>query len=299
METRYPIRAVAKLTGLSLDTLRAWERRYQAVAPERSARGRQYGPGHIERLLLLGQLVQKGHAIGGIAALADRELRKLLAQPPGRAAIEVEPSTDLTGPILTAIGRFDQTRAGDELNRLAAALSPRDLVYEVALPLMRDVGIRWHNGTLAIAHEHLVSHLLRNLLGSMTRLFRPSGARFKMVLATPAGEQHEFGILASGMLISIAGIEPIYLGPDLPAGEIAEAARRTSAKAVVLGITVIAENTAKEVRAIATAMPRASEIWIGGASGAHLDLAKLGKKAVLLKDLPSFEIECRRWRSGL
>ena len=52
MPTRYPIRAVAKITGLSLDTLRAWERRYQAVVPERSDRGRQYGPEHIERLLV-------------------------------------------------------------------------------------------------------------------------------------------------------------------------------------------------------------------------------------------------------
>jgi DNA-binding transcriptional MerR regulator len=68
MQTSYPIRAVAKITGLSLDTLRAWERRYKAVVPGRSDRGRQYGAAHIERLLLLNQLVQKGHAIGGIAA---------------------------------------------------------------------------------------------------------------------------------------------------------------------------------------------------------------------------------------
>ena len=85
METRYPIRAVAKITGLSLDTLRAWERRYKAVVPERSERGRQYGLEHIERLLLLNQLVQKGHAIGGIASRSDEELRGLLSQQPSQA----------------------------------------------------------------------------------------------------------------------------------------------------------------------------------------------------------------------
>jgi MerR family transcriptional regulator, light-induced transcriptional regulator len=209
MQTSYPIRAVAKITGLSLDTLRAWERRYSAVVPERSDRGRQYGTAHIERLLLLNQLVKKGHAIGGIAVLADDDLKKLLVPPLGRASPEPEPAIDILGPLLAAIESFDSSRAGDELSRLAAVLSPRDLVYRVVVPLMHEVGARWHDGQLAIAQEHLVSQLLRNLLGSMVQLFRSSNPTMKMVLATPAGESHEFGILASAML------EPICLRAKL------------------------------------------------------------------------------------
>lgn len=297
MPSRYPIRAVAKITGLSLDTLRAWERRYRAVVPERSDRGRQYGPAQIERLLLLGQLVQKGHAIGQIASLSDPELQNLLAQQPGQPIAEFAPLPDFLGPVLSAIEAFDTARAGDELSRLAAVLPPRDLVYQVAVPLMHEVGIRWHNGTLAIAQEHLVSQMLRNLLGGMMRLFRPSSAAMTMVLATPAGESHEFGILAAAMLASISGIEPVYLGPNLPAREIAAAAERTGAKVVVLGITFMVETTSEEVRAVAAAMPEASELWLGGASSADLELSKLGRKTVLLKDLPALENECRRWRN--
>jgi len=296
MQTRYPIRAVAKITGLSLDTLRAWERRYQAVVPERSDRGRQYGPAQIERLLLLGQLVHKGHAIGGIASLADQELKNLLAQP-GQTTPEPEPSREILAPVLSAIENFDSARAGDELSRLAAVLSPRDLVYQVAVPLMLEVGIRCHNGTLAIAQEHLLSQMLRNLLGSMIRLFRPSNPAMKMVLATPAGESHEFGILASAMLASMAGIEPVYLGPDLPALEIANVAQRVSAQVILLGITVTTETTAEEVRSLAAAMPEAGELWIGGASSADVDLSKLGRKTVLVKDFSGLENECRRWRN--
>jgi MerR family transcriptional regulator, light-induced transcriptional regulator len=296
MQTRYPIRAVAKITGLSLDTLRAWERRYQAVVPERSDRGRQYGPAQIERLLLLGQLVHKGHAIGGIASLADQELKNLLAQP-SQTTPEPEPSREILAPVLSAIENFDSARAGDELSRLAAVLSPRDLVYQVAVPLMLEVGIRCHNGTLAIAQEHLLSQMLRNLLGSMIRLFRPSNPAMKMVLATPAGESHEFGILASAMLASMAGIEPVYLGPDLPALEIANVAQRVSAQVILLGITVTTETTAEEVRSLAAAMPEAGELWIGGASSADVDLSKLGRKTVLVKDFSGLENECRRWRN--
>ena len=295
MQTRYPIRAVAKITGLSLDTLRAWERRYQAVVPERSDRGRQYGPAQIERLLSLGQLVHKGHAIGGIASLADQELKNLLAQQPIQPTAEPEALANILAPVLSAIESFDSARAGDELSRLAAVLSPRDLVYQVAVPLMLEVGIRCHNGILAIAQEHMLSQMLRNLLGSMIRLFRPSNPAMKMVLATPAGESHEFGILASAMLGSMAGIEPVYLGPDLPALEIANVAQRVSAQVILLGVTVITETTAEEVRSLAAAMPEASELWIGGASSADLDLTHLGRKTVWIKDLPALENECRPW----
>jgi len=294
MQTRYPIRAVAKITGLSLDTLRAWERRYQAVVPERSDRGRQYGPAQIERLLLLGQLVQKGHAIGGIASLTDQDLKNLLSRQPSQPAPEPEPLADILAPVLSAIESFDSARAGDALSRLAAVLSPRDLVYQVAVPLMLEVGIRCHNGTLAIAQEHMLSQMLRNLLGSMIRLFRPSNPAMKMVLATPAGESHEFGILASAMLASVAGIEPVYLGPDLPALEIANVAQRVSAQVILLGVTVIEENTAEEVRRVASAMPEAGELWVGGASSADLDLTHLGRKTVWIKDLPALEDKCRR-----
>jgi len=282
------------MTGLSLDTLRAWERRYQAVVPERSDRGRQYGAAQVERLLLLGQLVHRGHAIGGIASLGDQELRNLLGQP-GQTVPEQEPSRAILAPVLSAIESFDSARAGDELSRLAAVIRPREFVYDVALPLMREVGNRFHEGTLAIAQEHMVSQLLRNLLGSMLRLFRPSRRAVKMILATPAGEAHEFGILAAAMLASMSGIEPVYLGPDLPALEIAAAARRIGAQVVVLGVTVITETTAGEVRAVAAAMPEAAEFWVGGAVIADLDLSKVRRKTVLLKDFPSLEKECRRW----
>lgn len=296
MEHHYPIRAVAKITGLSLDTLRAWERRYQAVVPERTERGRQYGREHIERLLLLRQLVQQGHAIGGIAGLNDGQLRNLLAK--SESSHDVAPKFALIAPVLAAIENYDAARAGDELSRLAAILAPRDLVYEVAAPVMREVGSRWHAGTMTIAQEHLVSQLLRNVLGSMMRLVRPVSAATKIILGTPLGETHEFGILAAAMLASLAGIEPVYLGPNLPAEEIAGAAERSAASVIVLGLTFPTASTPGEIRKIAAAMAEGTELWLGGNTDGldlgNLALANAGRRTVVLPDLPAFENECRR-----
>jgi methanogenic corrinoid protein MtbC1 len=265
------------------------------VVPERSERGRQYATEDIERLILLSQLVQKGHAIGGIASRSDEELRGLLTQQPGQAAPAPAPSAEMVAPILEAVERFNTMGATFELSRLAALLSPRDLVYQVVIPLMREVGIRWHNGTLAIAQEHLVSQMLRTLLGSMMRLFRPANPAMKMVLATPAGESHEFGILAAAMLASLAGVEPVYLGSNLPAREIADAARRTSASVVTLSVTFPSENTQEELNEIAAAIPEGVELWVGGAGTTDLDFSELGRKTVWMKDLPALEAECHRW----
>ena len=75
----YPIRAVSRLTGIAIDTLRAWERRHGAVTPIRDDRGRMYTDADIARLRLLRGAVEHGHTIGRLAALSDAELRHLAA----------------------------------------------------------------------------------------------------------------------------------------------------------------------------------------------------------------------------
>ena len=76
---QYPIRAVSKLTGVAIDTLRAWERRHSAVTPIRDDRGRMYTDADIARLRLLRGAVEQGHSIGRLAGLTDAELRQLAA----------------------------------------------------------------------------------------------------------------------------------------------------------------------------------------------------------------------------
>ena len=73
----YPIRAVSKMTGIGIDTLRAWERRYGAVKPLRDDRGRMYTEADVARLRLLSGAVEQGHSIGRLAGLSNDQLRDL------------------------------------------------------------------------------------------------------------------------------------------------------------------------------------------------------------------------------
>lgn len=74
-ENEYKIGAVSKITGIGTETLRAWERRYQAVVPGRSDSGdRVYSGENLTKLFLLKNLVDAGNSIGSIARLSVQEL---------------------------------------------------------------------------------------------------------------------------------------------------------------------------------------------------------------------------------
>lgn len=293
---QYPIRVAANLTGLSIDTLRAWERRYQAVTPMRGERGRVYGEGHIRRLILLREAVAHGHAIGQVAGLEDNALEKLLVGPvPVSKAPEPERKEQLVSdallPVVKAIESFDYATANFHLGRLAAFLPVDRLVSEVVFPLMQLVGDRWHQGTLTIAQEHMTSSILRNLLGGLVRLNISSTPVHRILFATPSGEMHEFGILAAAMMAVADGFEALYLGSSLPAFEIVATAERTLPRAVVVGIKASepTQATMEELRLLAAKLPKTAELWIGGSNVKRSLCSIGGARTFVLEDFSELE----------
>ncbi|MFN0086295.1 MAG: MerR family transcriptional regulator [Blastocatellia bacterium] len=295
----YPIRAVSKQTGISIDTLRAWEKRYQVVAPRRDKRGRLYTEADMQRLRLLSAAVDNGHAIGRLAALKDEELQALIVSPAVVVeGVELMNATQLPHEhaqpqrsVMEAIERLDYAEAERELALLAAVLPQRELVHRVALPLMRQVGEAWHAGRLSIAQEHMTSALLRNLLGALIPLYRRATPAGKLLFATPSGEHHEFGILVSAMLAAGGGMGIVYLGANLPGEEIIVAAQKTAPQAIVLGF--IGANGAKaglkEIQKVAHKLPAQIELWVGGTQTAALVKEIAKTRALLIEDFQMLE----------
>ena len=289
---RYPIRAVARLTGLSVDTLRAWERRYDVVTPSRDDRGRLYSDQDVRRLQLLATAVGRGHAIGRLAPLSDAEIEGLIAAPAAPHAVleAAHPSGDPVGVLLSALAAFDYMAVERELNRLALALAPRDLVHRVVLPVMKRVGDDWYAERLTIAQEHLISSALRNLLGALVRLYAREQAVRRLLFATPSGERHEFGILAAAMLAAAGGLGVVYLGPDLPGRQIVDVAARTAADVAVLGVI---HGGGRELRRqleyVVSHLPAPMELWVGGALPSDVEQAVSGPHVVRLSDFQALE----------
>ena len=291
---RHPIGVVADRTRLSQDVLRVWERRYGVVEPGRSASGqRLYSDADIERLRLLALATGAGRSISLIATLPTPELVQLVredteARGPGRGpepdgpspAEVIEPAIErmvaLDGPGLEALLRRALLTAG-----LPAFL---DLI---ATPLLIRVGDEWHAGRLAPSQEHLGSAVVQRVItGALQSVTAPAGAP-NLVIATPAGERHEIGAVLAAAAAAAAGWRVTYLGADLPAADIAEAAVQTGAAAVGLSIIYITDRDAviAEIRAIRERLPASIPLFIGGGASAALASELLMRGVRVLADL--------------
>ncbi len=295
---RYPIRAVSRLTGIGIDTLRAWERRHGAVMPSRDDRGRMYTDDDIARLRLLRGAVEHGHSIGRLAGLTDAELRRLAATAGANAALAVVPTqrTPLdTAALTAALQKFDATAIDQQISRLAAVLPPLELLRDVLMPVLAQVGDEWHREPARIAHEHLMSSTMRNILGSFLRLYARPDVSTRLLFATPAGERHEVGTLGAAMLAASCGLGVAYLGPDLPAREIVESVRPAGAQVMVLGLTTTSAAKAREreLRTIVRDLPKEVELWAGG-RGAVRHTALISPRGLVLRDYNTYQQELAR-----
>jgi methanogenic corrinoid protein MtbC1 len=231
-----------------------------------------------------------------VAGLGDQELERLVQGPvqiakPSEQDRTEDPVSAALVPVVSAIESFDYAAANFHLGRLAVLLPVDRLISEVVFPLMKLVGDRWLGGTLTIAQEHMTSSILRNLLGGLVRIGTSSTPSQRIVFATPAGEMHEFGILAAAMLAVASGFEALYLGSNLPALEIVAAAERTSPRAVVVAIKASepTQATMEELGTIAAKLPKTTELWLGG-SNVKKSVASIGGARIIgLEDFSELE----------
>jgi DNA-binding transcriptional MerR regulator/uncharacterized membrane protein len=293
----YPIRAVSKLTGVAIDTLRAWERRHSAVTPSRDDRGRMYTGADVARLRLLRGAVERGHSIGRLASLTDAELHHLAAA--GATAVsEVDPTRRTpidTAALAAALQKYDATAIDQQISRLASVLPPLDLLRDVLMPVLEQVGDDWHRGSARIAQEHLMSSTMRNILGSFLRLYARPEVSTRLLFATPAGERHEIGTLGAAMLAASSGLGIAYLGPDLPAREIVASVKPAGAQVLVLGLTATLADkaTQRELRTIVRDLPKEVEFWTGG-RGAVPHTALISPRGLVLRDYNAYQQELAR-----
>jgi DNA-binding transcriptional MerR regulator len=295
---RYPIRAVSKLTGISIDTLRAWERRHAAVTPFRDDRGRLYTDADIDRLRLLHRALAHGHSIGRLAPLTNEDLHHLAGEPAASGA----PSPDQTrgtaadtAALAAALQSYDAPAIDREMARLAAVLRPIELLRDALMPTLTRVGDDWHRHRTSIAQEHLMSSTIRSILGAFLRVYARPGVATRLLFATPAGERHELGTLGAAMLAASSGLGVAYLGPDLPAADIVESVKPAGARVIVLGLTRVSggRGTEQDLRAIVRDLPLDIELWAGG-RGAERHASIIAPRGLVFSDYTAYQQELVR-----
>ncbi|MEI8572302.1 MerR family transcriptional regulator [Methylomonas sp. LW13] len=272
----YSIKAITSLTGLTAETLRAWERRYACIMPARNSTGRRfYSQQDLEKLTLLVNLTRKGHPIGKLATLDNQQLQDFQKQVSVQPAKEQSP---LLVQIIDSLKQYRIERCEQLLKKALIAAEPLDYARDILLPALQTVGELWHDGKLNIAQEHMFSSCIKRIVLSMVNnLHHHSKNNPGMLFATPSGDPHEFGILVSCLIAANQGYNCYYLGADLPAKDIIEACQHLKPDVIVMGLvkTPPEQVTLDELQLIIDSVSsEPTQVWLGG-SGAYFYYTQL------------------------
>lgn len=296
MSAWQPIAAVERDTGLSKDTLRAWERRYGFPKPQRGPQAeRSYPPEQVRKLHLLKRLMDAGHRPGRVVPLEIGELQRLTADAPAAPA----GALDLQEWV-ALLGRHDAYALRTALGQALLQMGLERFVTTLVAPLNVAVGEAWMQGRIQVFEEHLYSECLqtvmRQAIGGLMGAARPDAPR--VLLATVPQESHGLGLLLAEALFSLEGCNCLSLGARVPLADIVAAARSHRAQVVGLSFTASlapaqVHDALRELRAL---LPAGVELWAGGQSPALQRRTVEGVRVVA--QAGEIAAQLSRWRAA-
>jgi len=218
----YRIKTVEKLTGISRNTITAWERRYSLVQPTRDGSGyRAYSEDDVARLRRVKGLIDQGYQIGEVLTMLEASI------PP-----RVDDTERLAEELETRLLELDREGA-QRVVRQMKHLSPDEQLQQVYTPVMRHIGELWEGGMASIGQEHFASAFVRDqLLQSLRELDQGPRRGPAAICAGFPGEDHELGLLTVAIRMAMEGHRVTYLGANMPAKDLAELMKDQPARVV-------------------------------------------------------------------
>ncbi|MDP2800909.1 MAG: MerR family transcriptional regulator [Phreatobacter sp.] len=260
----YDISTLAKRTGVSVSTIRAWETRYNLIRPARSSGGhRIYGTSDAERVALFKELTDLGHRPRDIAALATDKLARMRATEPAEPLMFAQ----LASALERAMRQRDRGSFQRHLVAAFGLLPPIDAagLYSWCL---QEIGTLWEDGTFSVADEHIFSFTARNVIIAATQT-RPTLLDATPIgFATLEGEQHEHGLLTGAFLASCAGMQTVYFGTSVPISHLAKAAHQDAIRALLISVVHVEEigDVSAKVQGLAQMLDNGTELWLACAA---------------------------------
>jgi len=216
IKSAFNIKDLENLSGIKAHTIRIWEKRYKVLEPTRTKTNiRVYDIANLQRLLNIALLHNHGYKISSISKLPKERIPELVNQ----IITDKTFKNQAISSFKMAMVNFDQTLFMSTYDRLLSKKSFRDVFYEVFLPLINEIGILWQTDTISPAHEHFISHLIKQKILSETEKLqiRPHSKTDRIfVLYLPLHEIHELGLMFINYEILLQGYKTIYLGANIP-----------------------------------------------------------------------------------
>lgn len=221
------------LSGVSADCIRAWERRYGAIVPERDRGRRIFDEEDVTRLLMLKELSSFGNPISSVAKLTDEELSTLcqelglnLAVKSLHEPIESKDSKESLEYILLALESKRIDILLHELNKASDEFNCRDFSIGVMSHLMEI----FFNSNLSELHKRTMIGIFKSVM--MRKISQNKRTDISAVVGFVPGEKNEVKALMAAMVLTHHGYTVTYLEPASDADMMIEAARVTGAKII-------------------------------------------------------------------
>ena len=264
-QERVRIGELSRRTGVQADTIRAWERRYGLVEPQRTSKGyRLYSSADEDVVRAMRELTARGVAAAEAAALARRGAEA----PPVPASGALDPAAQARR-LRRALEAFDEEEANAILDECLAGLSLARVVEDLIPAAMAEIGSRWQDGQATVAQEHFASSVVRGRLLGLARGWG-AGAGPLALLACLPGELHDLGLIAFGLSLRQRGWRITYLGADTPLDTLDDAVNRLRPRVVVVSASEPGPlaAVANQLRLLAMRIP----VSVGGRAAATLPI---------------------------
>jgi methanogenic corrinoid protein MtbC1 len=245
----YSIKQASIRSGVSVPLIRAWERRYGVVSPQRTASGyRLYDDAAIATLVRVRELTESGWTASEasravLAGEVPLEPLPPLPQVPANAEASYARQADLVERFVEAARDMDIAATGAALDEIFAQGSYEAIVDELLMPALVEIGRSWSEGRLDIAAEHAASAAVHRRLSALYEA-AASVSDPLLVVGLPPGARHELGSLAFAVAVRRQGVGVLYLGPDVPVDSWVHVIRQNRARVAVVGVVQEADRIA-------------------------------------------------------
>lgn len=238
------ITQLSQETGIRVDTLRVWERRYNFPQPQRDRRGRrQYPPEQVEQVRVVRHLQLEGYRPGDIFKLDPKQRMDLLLQ--GCDQQESGQHSDkqeyLKKISLEWLLNTTAQETSAWLQHQLDILGLHSFIHQCAIPLICFMDISWKTGAIGIVREHLISDqlsiILHRHLHQQLQRNSSGDSGIKCLCLTLNHERHKLGLLMAASIIAASAIRCTWVQEDIPLTEVPAALKATGSNTLVLSFS--------------------------------------------------------------
>lgn len=215
VKTQFGIKDLENLSNVKAHTIRIWEKRYNLLEPDRTDTNiRKYDLDNLKKLLNIAYLYNAGHKISKLASLDSTQIQVLIKT----SINNLEPEYMLN-IFKSVMFEFDGDLFDATLEKLLEKKSFREIFSEIFVPLLNEMGILWHSGSIDPSHEHFMSEKIKHAIirySAKQKREEPKEKSQLFTLYLPYKEIHEIGLLYANYELLSAGFRTIFLGPNIP-----------------------------------------------------------------------------------